>query len=188
VDAIDPLISVRDAAQAIGLNKRTLERQIASGAVRAYGGRVRLSEVLQDRLDNVDLSRSHRRDGVPDAFDVAAVAEDDDALSPNAANLEVVLRDGEAMPYAAARALRETLCAQIKMIELGVLRKELVPIDVVADTVAQEYSVIRERFLCLPAMASRLVGKGSATIETMLQEAVREILEELHDPAVARDG
>jgi hypothetical protein len=66
-----------------------------------------------------------------------------------------------------------------------VLRTQFVASDEVIDLVSQEYSVVRERFLCLPAMASRLVGKSGAAIEIMLQNEVREILEEFHDPKPA---
>jgi excisionase family DNA binding protein len=55
----DGLISIREAAKALGLSHSTLSRQIAAGKVRSHGGRVRIDEVRADR--NANLRRGGRR-------------------------------------------------------------------------------------------------------------------------------
>jgi hypothetical protein len=49
----EPLVSVSEAARQIGRAQSTLSRQIASGAIRAHNGKVKLSEVLSDRAANL---------------------------------------------------------------------------------------------------------------------------------------
>jgi hypothetical protein len=103
----DPLFTAAAAAKALGLNESTVRRQIAAGKVRSHDGLVRLSEVLQDRLDNVDLSRARRRNGEPDAIDatepIPDAAEADDL---SLAGIEIVTLDGQSLPYAAAKHAR----------------------------------------------------------------------------------
>jgi hypothetical protein len=94
--------------------------------VRAYGQKVRFSEVLADRAANIDLTRSGRWDGVteveaearasavaspPDATADATVDPADEAL------LDAVIVDGQAMPFAKARALKETYLARLRKLE-----------------------------------------------------------------------
>jgi hypothetical protein len=50
---VDDLISIASAAKAIGINKSTLSRQVKSGQVRSHQGKLRLSEVIEDRAKNV---------------------------------------------------------------------------------------------------------------------------------------
>lgn len=58
--APDDLISLSEAARQIGVNKSTLSRQVASGAIRSHSGKVWLSKVLADRAANIDLSNPAR--------------------------------------------------------------------------------------------------------------------------------
>lgn len=55
-DPADDLISIAAAAKAEGINKSTLSRQVKSGQVRSHGGKVRLSEVREDRAKNLRTS------------------------------------------------------------------------------------------------------------------------------------
>jgi hypothetical protein len=59
----EPFISITAAAKAEGVSRQHLHRQIKVGLVRSHGGKVRLSEVREDRARNVDASRANRRKG-----------------------------------------------------------------------------------------------------------------------------
>jgi len=188
----DELISISAAAKAIGVNRSTLSRQIADGHVRSHAGKVRLSEVLEDRIANIDLGRSRRREGQADD-DEAAVAStgkrvasavdataDDDADATDADDGLPVLVDGQTLAYKDARALKETYLARLRKLEFQIKSGAFIEIETVGRMVEQEYSVIRERFLALPAkMASKLDGRARCEIETLLRDEVQEILEEL---------
>jgi hypothetical protein len=64
----DDLISLGAAAKVLGINKSTLSRQARTGQVRSHGGKVRLSEVREDRAKNVRATSAAEQD------DSAAVA------------------------------------------------------------------------------------------------------------------
>jgi hypothetical protein len=50
----EPLIGITAAARQIGVSHSTISRQVKLGQVRSHKGKVRLSEVLQDRANNID--------------------------------------------------------------------------------------------------------------------------------------
>jgi hypothetical protein len=50
----EALIGITEAARQIGISHSTLSRQVKLGQVRSHRGKVRLSEVLQDRANNID--------------------------------------------------------------------------------------------------------------------------------------
>src|SRR5260221_269808 len=50
----EPLIRITEAARKVGISHSTLSRQIQRGQVRSHGGKVRLSEVFEDRANNID--------------------------------------------------------------------------------------------------------------------------------------
>jgi hypothetical protein len=50
----EPLIGITAAARQVGVSHSTLSRQVKLGQVRSHKGKVRLSEVLQDRANNID--------------------------------------------------------------------------------------------------------------------------------------
>jgi hypothetical protein len=50
----EALIGITAAARQIGISHSTLSRQVKLGQVRSHRGKVRLSEVLQDRANNID--------------------------------------------------------------------------------------------------------------------------------------
>ena len=120
----DPLISVREAARRLGLNKSTLGRQIRDGSIRSVEGKVRFSEVLEDRANNIDLSRAtgnpkggkgagaSTRDAPADApFDAPPDDEDADLADT------IVMVDGQALPFPIAKALKETYLARLRRLE-----------------------------------------------------------------------
>lgn len=142
----DPLITISAAAVRLGIDRSVLSRQIKSGAVRAYGQKVKFSEVLADRAANIDLTRSGRRDGRGEhenqgrkaprasgrastrasvdarpAVDAADVA---DEVAEDAA--ETVLVDGRLMTTAQARAMKESYLALLRKLEFEVKERDLV--------------------------------------------------------------
>lgn len=61
---VEEMISIAAAAHKVGLNRSTLTRQVAKGAIRSHGGKVRLSEVIEDRAKNLSpcrVARSEKR-------------------------------------------------------------------------------------------------------------------------------
>jgi hypothetical protein len=50
----EALIGITAAAREIGISHSTLSRQVKLGQVRSHNGKVRLSEVLEDRANNID--------------------------------------------------------------------------------------------------------------------------------------
>jgi hypothetical protein len=52
----DELMGITKAAREVGVSHSTLSRQVKAGLVRSHGGKVRLSEVLYDRANNIDAS------------------------------------------------------------------------------------------------------------------------------------
>ena len=191
----DPLITISAAAERLGINRSTLSRQIKTGAVRAYGQKVRFSEVLADRAANIDLTRSGRRDGIteveaearasrvaspPDATVDATADLEDEAL------LDVVIVDGQAMPFAKARALKETYLARLRKLEFdekaGALVGRAAAEKLFFDT-AREY---RDAWQSWPAriaimMADELKVDARA-LTTILNAYVRQHLAEMGQP------
>ena len=80
-------ISITAAASVVGVHKSTLCRQVKAGLIRSKGGKVKLSQVLEDRAANLDFAAwngrraaaAHRAAaGVGQlVFDVHAVALND---------------------------------------------------------------------------------------------------------------
>jgi hypothetical protein len=85
----DPLISIAAAAQNLGLNRSTLTRQVNEGSIRAHGGKVRLSEVIEDRAKNINERRGGRQ------------------REANSLRAEPVARAEDATRYATADATNE---------------------------------------------------------------------------------
>lgn len=191
----DPLITISAAAERLGINRSTLSRQIKTGAVRAYGQKVRFSEVLADRAANIDLTCSGRRDGVteveaearasrvaspPDATADATVDPADEAL------LDAVIVDGQAMPFAKAGALKETYLARLRKLEFdeksGALVDRALAEKLFFDT-AREY---RDAWQSWPAriaimMADELKVDARA-LTIILNTYIRQHLTEMGEP------
>jgi hypothetical protein len=51
------VISIAEAARAIGLNRSTLSRQVRRGLIRSYPNGVVLAEVIADRATNIGRVR-----------------------------------------------------------------------------------------------------------------------------------
>lgn len=173
----EPLLSISDAARQIGVHKSTLSRQVTSGAVRSHKGKVRLSEVLEDRASNIDLTRSRRRAGDADAFDEAVAPPPPDATLPVDAtdDGEPVLVDGAVLPYKEARALKETYLARLRKLEYQREMGELVAVEDVVRIVTRDFSIVRNRLIIIP-------GKlGYALSAEQVEQVRREIYEALEE-------
>lgn len=178
----DPLISVAEAARKLSLNKSTLSRQIRAGAIRSHDGKVRLSEVLADRANNIDLTRTGRREGRLDA--VASTAEPAPRADHDDEDEPVIVVDGAVMTYGDARAMKETYLAKLKRLEFETKRGELAPAAAMVAFTERVFGVVRERLLAIP-------GKLSGDLDPEQVERVTaelyEALEEMSDPRDALD-
>jgi len=188
-DDLDPLISISAAAAQIGVDKSTLAKQVRQGAIRSHDGKVRLSEVLADRADNIDLGRSKRRQGVidePSSIAPAPVAVSDDAESDEDDEARGPVEvDGAPMSYADARALKETYVAWLRKLEFDTKRGDLAPVAEMVAFVERVFATVRELLLGLPGKLS-----GDLTDEQVdrLTTEIHEALEELSDPHAFLDG
>lgn len=133
----EELLSIREAAKKVGLDKSTLARQVNAGLIRSHGGKVRVSEVLADRAANIDLTRSRRgkktnkqggASGVSDAPVDAPIASDRNEDEP-----EIVLVDGKALPFPVAKALKETYLARLRQLEFELKRGQLIELAAAKD-------------------------------------------------------
>ena len=162
----DALLTLSQAAQLAGVNKSTLSRQVKAGLIRSHQGKVRLSEVLEDRERNVDLTRSRRRQGKLDAVDEAV------ASAPGATRARATKPAPISQPpslYTDARSRKEDATARLRQLEFDREVGKLVDIDEVGRQVEREYAVVRERLLAIPGkLAAKLVGLDRAAIDTAL--------------------
>lgn len=152
----DPLVGIREAARKIGINHSTLSRQVKAGLIRSHDGLVRLSEVLEDRANNIDNSlwAQRKKDSVAGGDKVvhalldpgkvvhAPAGDDDGALHAPPADEAlfggtegdeddetVVIVDGKAMPLGKAKALKETYLARLRKLEFEMKSGRLVDAD-----------------------------------------------------------
>ena len=177
----EPLVSVSAAARQIGVHRSTLQSQVNAGQVRSHEGKVRLREVLEDRAANIDLTRSRRRAGDGDALHTAAA--DQSADQPSADDDPPVLVDGKALPYAEARALKETYLARLRQLEFDLKSGEVAPIADVVSQVTSDYARVRNKLLGIGALtAPRLaITRSADEAKAIVDGAVHDALAELSD-------
>lgn len=105
-------ISQSECARLVGRHRSTIARQVKTGAVRARAdGRVRLSEVMQDRDRNVALWRSNRRQGARDFEDEPAPADNHGGAVGRLAGALL-----DACPAIVAKAMLEAGCRDTAMV------------------------------------------------------------------------
>src|SRR6266404_1001544 len=101
----EPLIGIREAARNVGISHSTLSRQVARRQVRSHGGKVRLSEVYEDRANNIDRTIwMHRKkkstpkigsgQDAPSLNGAAVHSADDGAYAPDEFTPEMVIEYG----------------------------------------------------------------------------------------------
>ena len=183
----DPLIGITEAARRIGINHSTLSRQVKSGQVRSHGGKVRLSEVLEDRANNIDASiwDARRKKAEPDVHapssPVHTPEDGDDDIEPDA-DAETVLVDGKALPIAKAKALKETYLARLRKLEFDEKSGVLVSGETVEKLAFEWERQTRDYWANWPAQAGPIMapelGVDQVKLVIILEQAVRRHLEE----------
>jgi hypothetical protein len=189
----DPLISISEAARNVGINKSTLSRQVKSGAIRSYDGLVRLSEVLEDRANNIDASiwANRGKARAPDALHATPLAlaplhatPEDDGDDDEA---EVVI-DGGSMPLGKAKALKETYLARLRRLEFEVKSGRLVDADAAKKAVFDLSRQDRDSWANWPSRVAPLIaaelGVDLVNLAVILEKHVREQLAERAQPAL----
>lgn len=195
------LISISEAARKIGVNKSTLSRQIESGAVRSHDGKVVLSQVLEDRQQNVNLSQSRRRPAKAKAGQVrsksAAVASADaTTFRPDAtpapadstdADLEQLIASGKMLPFAGAQRVKENFLARQRAREFEEDCGRLVDRAAANKAFFDQAREIRDAWLSWPVRVVTLMAADLEVDDRKLVEVltkyVRQHLDELGDLA-----
>lgn len=193
----DPLISIAEAARKIGLNKSTLSRQIKAGSIRAHGGKVRLSEVLTDRADNIDASirGNPSKTAIPVAALNATRLSLHDATLPDEDDddqVGTVLVDGKALPINTAKALKETYLARLAKLKFETESGTLVESAVVHKAVFERFRQVRDSWTNwvaqnAPMIAAEL-GVDQIKLAVIMEEYVRRQLAELAQTPVRISG
>ena len=165
----DESVSIREAARKIGLNVSTLSRQVRNGSIRSHDGKVRLSEVLQDRAADVDWRKARGRRG---------------AAQPT---LRV---DGVEMTLYEARAIRETYAAKLLELEFQVKSGKLVDAEAVRNSVFKLSREFRDALQNWPAQVAPLIAAefnvNGAALAASLDEHIRRFL--LEQSTALRDA
>lgn len=193
----DPLISIAEAARKVGVNKSTLSRQVNSGLIRSHDGSVRLSEVLEDRANNIDKSIWANRSKVksepsppplhatgPVAETLHATPDDED----DADDATEVIVDGGAMPLGQAKALKETYLARLRRLEFEVKSGRLVDADTAKKAVFELSRQDRDSWANWPSRVAPLIaaelGVDLVTLAVILEKHVRDQLAERAQPTL----
>lgn len=181
--ADDKFISIAAAAKTIGLNKSTLSRQVKTGAIRSHGGKVRLSEVLEDRASNIDLAQSRRRPS--GATDATAGATPADATTDDPAP---ILVDGALVSFAEAQRIKENYLAKLRGLEFDLKSKRLVDAEAVHRAVFELARAERDALVNWPARVAPLIaaelGVEQVTLAVALEKHVRQYLAERSEPVL----
>lgn len=168
---LEPLISIAAASREIGLNKSTLSRQVNSGAVRSHDGKVRLSEVYEDRAKNIDAAIWSNRRKAGKAH--ATVGGDD---------LNGVEIDGQIFDINAAKALKETYLGRLAQLKFKVESDDLVDQEAVHKAVFALSRQDRDAWSNWPARVAPLIaselGVDQVALAVTLERYVREHLAE----------
>lgn len=178
--ADDSLISIRAAARGLDISPSTLIRQVSSGKIRSHVGKVRLSEVIADRANNVDQTRSHRRKprrSPPDSHADSSVTHDASGASPphDAPNL-----------FHLARTDREAWTAQLRRLEFESKAGRLVDAEQVRTSVFAIAREERDAWVNWPARIAPVLavalGVDPVALAVELERHVREHLDERSEP------
>lgn len=200
----DEWISLGAAARAIGINKSTLSRQVKSGAIRSHDGKVRLSEVLEDRANNIDLSQSRRgskasgraagrpatkpakaasrkpRVATPDATGATDATDDEDGEA-------LILVDGQLLSFAEAQQLKENYLGRLRKLEFEKKSGGLVDRKVAEKLFFALARENRDAWLGWPARVATLMaaelGIEDRLAADILGKYVRQHLNELGEPS-----
>jgi hypothetical protein len=189
------LISISEAAKKIGVNKSTLSRQVDSGAIRSHGGKVVLSEVLEDRVKNINLSQSRRRPkgrAAAKGTSAGATKPGPDATAPGADATggdddDLVLLDGKLVSFAQAQRIKENYLARQRALDYEKDAGRLVDRAAAEKAFFDQARTLRDAWLGWPARIATLMGADlgveDRTVVEVLSKYVRQHLNELGEPA-----
>jgi hypothetical protein len=192
----DPLVSVSAAARTIGVRQSTLSRQIKAGSIRSHGGKVRVSEVLADRKNNIDSSRWNDRKKRPAAprkprpmhkqskLDDASLRDMHEALDSLPVNdigdADQIEFDGRLMSVGRARMMRETYLARLAKMEFE-------------SASGQAFATWRDRWLSWAPRAAAMIARDLGIedqhrlVEALEDHVNRELAEQAR-PAITKNG
>jgi hypothetical protein len=191
----DPLITVAEAARKVGVSHTTLGRQIKTGQVRSHGKKVKLSEVLEDRANNIDASiwevRKKKSQTVT-ASNVHAHSESVHAQTDDDGEIDAdltddpedgaILIDGVALPISRAKALKETYLARLRKLEFDEKSGLLVSGDTVEKLAFEWERGARDYWSNWPAQAAPIMapelGVDQVKLAITLEQFVRKHLAE----------
>ena len=167
----DDLIGISEAARRVGVDKSVLSRQVRDGKIRSHGGKVRLSEVLEDRAANIDLTRTGKAAG----------------------DQAPVVVDGSPMPYHVAKAMKESYLALLRQQEFEVKAGTLVDRAAAEKAFFEEARTLRDGLLAWPSRIAieaaeeiqidRSTGKVDArSLTVVLDRYMKQHLTEMGDP------
>lgn len=192
----EPLISIPAAARAVGVNRSTLGRQVKAGLVRSHQGKVRLSEVKQDRANNLDptIWAGRGKKTEPDARMVHAPKQrhatamhapsSDPTAEPDA--------DSSNTPLGKAKTLKESYLAKIRELEFETRSGRLVDAEAVRKAVFNLARQDRDSWSNWPSRVAPLMaaelGVDVVKLGVILEKHVRDHLTERGQPALRLAG
>jgi hypothetical protein len=186
----DDLISISEAARKIGLNKSTLIRQVKSEKIRSHNGKVRLSEVLEDRAANIEeaIGGGVKASLGAEPMHASVHASTDDAANGDIDDDAQIIVDGEAMPIGKAKALKETYLARLRKLEFETKSERLIDADTAKKMVFELSRADRDAWTNWPAQVSPLIaaelGVPLVALAVILEKYVRQHLSERGDPTL----
>jgi transposase-like protein len=177
--ASNDLITIAEAARAIGINKSTLFRQVQSGAIRSHGGKVRLLEVLEDRANNIDLSKAK-------PGSAAKAGARGKGAKPDLVGDMLVEFDGTYLPFSQAQAIKETYLAWLRKLEYQKKSGEVVDLAAAEQLFFDMARENRDAWLGWPARVAAFLAADYGVDERLVAEGltryVHQHLAELGEP------
>jgi hypothetical protein len=168
--APDPLISIRAAAKEAGVSHTTIMRQVNAGAIRSHDGMVRLSEVLEDRLRHINLTKGKGRQ--------KGTKVDKPVEGEGQGQLEMVLVDGKLLPFHQAQQLKENYLAKLRQLEYLTKSGALVDRAAAADLFFKLARGDRDAWQAWPSRIATLMAADLGVEERLLAEALKRYVQQ----------
>lgn len=170
-------ISQSEAARRAGLSRAAIQKNIATGKIKADGGKVDLA--------SFDEWLALRQEMQPDLQPVAAKAARGGSSAPSVGE-QAAYAPGEhipleAMSRAEAARLREVYKAQTARLEYDQKAARVVEVELIARAVGDEYARVRSSLLAIPAEHAPTLArcKGAAELRERLETLIARALEKL---------